>query len=144
MNQVSIHFFSENIRFELKNKRTIRKWIDASVRSENKSAGEINYIFCDDQYLADLNIQYLQHDTFTDIITFNNSETHGIIQGDVFISIDRVKENAKQYGASFVNELNRVMIHGILHLCGYRDNTDEEIREMRRKEDYYLSLLPGF
>jgi len=143
LKQASIHFFSENVHFVLKQKKKIRKWIDLTIKSESKITDEINYIFCNDAYLLSLNLKYLQHNTFTDIITFNNAEIPDIIQGDIFISIDRVKENAKQYGVSFVNELNRVIIHGILHLCGYMDKTDEEIKVMRQKEDYYLSLLPG-
>ncbi len=144
MNKASIQFFSENIGYTLRNKTKVREWIDAAIQSENKIPGEINIIFCDNEFLYDLNIKYLHHDTFTDIITFNNAETPDLIQGDIFISIDQVRENAKQYGVSFVNELNRVIIHGIMHLCGYNDKRDDEIKEMREKEDYYLSLLPGF
>ncbi|MCB0804789.1 MAG: rRNA maturation RNase YbeY [Bacteroidales bacterium] len=144
MKKASIHFFEENIRFRLRHKLKIRKWIDAVFLSENTSRGEINFIFCDDSYLHDLNVKYLQHDTLTDIITFDQSENPEQMDGDIFISIERVKENAKQYGVSFVNELHRVMVHGVLHLCGYHDKAKNEIKVMREKEDYYLSLQPDF
>ncbi|MCB0460671.1 MAG: rRNA maturation RNase YbeY, partial [Flavobacteriaceae bacterium] len=100
---------------------------------------DISYIFCDDDYLLDINVKYLKHNTLTDIISFDYTDD-GLISGDVFVSIDRVKENAEKFNVSFQDELHRVMIHGILHFCGYKDKTKEEEQLMRSKEDYYLSL----
>lgn len=137
-------FFNEGNSFTLREKKKIRRWIYASMDLEKKVPGSINFIFCSDDYLLEINKKYLQHDTFTDIITFDYSVSDGPISGDVFISIDRVKENAKQFQTPFVNELHRVMIHGVLHLAGYKDKTSEEKKLMRSKEDYYLSLQPGF
>ncbi|MCD4665926.1 MAG: rRNA maturation RNase YbeY [Bacteroidales bacterium] len=142
MHKKSIHFFSEKITFLLKNKSKIREWINLAVLNEKGSTGEINYIFCNDKYLYRLNNRYLEHNTYTDIITFDNSEDSTEVSGDIFISIDRVKENSKKYNVSFYNELHRVMIHGVLHLLNYKDKSDQEARIMRQKEDYYLSLLP--
>ena len=138
-----ILFFSEDINFLLRNKKKLRQWINASIVHEKMYTGSINFIFCSDEYLYALNNKYLSHKTLTDIITFDNSEKNLEISGDIFISIDRIHENAKQYKCTFVNELHRVIIHGILHLTGYNDNTKKEKYEMRSKEDYYLSLLPN-
>jgi len=139
-----IIFFSEGVSFQLRNKKKLRDWITATVFNEKKEPGNINYVFCDDEYLYKLNVQYLNHDTFTDIITFDNSESNKEITGDIFISIDRVKDNSKKYKVPFYNELYRVIIHGVLHLIGYKDKTSQEAELMRKKEDYYLSLLPKF
>ena len=138
-----IRFFTEEISFILKDKNKLRKWIQVVIGNEGKLPGDLNYIFCSDNYLYKLNIEYLNHDTLTDIITFDVSEDADEISGEIYISIDRVKENAKKFKVPFYNELHRVMIHGILHLAGYHDKTPEEVSEMRSKEDYYLSLLPG-
>jgi rRNA maturation RNase YbeY len=140
----AIYFFSEGVSFILRNKIKIRNWILNIILSENYIEGQINFIFCSDKYLNKANLKYLQHDTFTDIITFDTSEKQIEISGDIFISIERVRDNAKSYKVLFTNELHRVMIHGILHLIGYNDKTKEEKVIMRRKEDYYLSLLPKF
>ena len=140
----SILFFSEGLSFLLKNKKKIREWIIFSVQLEKKEPGDINYIFCSDEYLHNLNIKYLNHDTYTDIITFNYSENTCEISGEIYISIERVKENAQKYKATFPEELYRVMIHGVLHLLGYKDKTRIDAQIMRDKEDYYLSLLPKF
>ena len=140
----SILFFSEGISFLLKNKKKLREWIIFSVQLEKKEPGDINYIFCNDEYLHDLNIKYLNHDTYTDIITFNYSENTCEVSGDIYISIERVKENAQKFEATFPEELYRVMIHGVLHLLGYKDKTRIDAQIMRDKEDYYLSLLPNF
>jgi len=136
-----IQFFSEDIDFELSESDPIIKWISQIVDLEEKSIEGLTYVFCSDSYLHDLNVTYLAHDTLTDIITFPYHETgSSTIEGDIFISIDRVKENAKGFETSFENELHRVIIHGALHLCGYKDKTEEEEKEMRRKENEALLL----
>ena len=112
--------------------------VDSLIISEKFKPGEITIIFCSDDYLLDKNRAYLNHDYYTDIITFDYSE-NDVVSGDLFISIDRVKDNANTYGISFDNELKRVVYHGILHLCGYKDKTEKDKKEMREKENYYLS-----
>ncbi|MCU0422623.1 MAG: rRNA maturation RNase YbeY [Bacteroidia bacterium] len=119
----------------------MRQWIADCVHREKHTLGEISYNFCSDDYLHDMNVKHLKHDTLTDIITFNLNEKKVII-GDIYISYDRVKENAKEMNLSLKIELSRVMIHGVLHLCGYKDKQKKDIIIMRQKEDYYLSLLP--
>ncbi|MCF8369061.1 MAG: rRNA maturation RNase YbeY [Bacteroidales bacterium] len=141
MNRKNILFFVEEINFLLRNKNKIRTWIADSIAKENLDLRKINFIFSSDKYLYDLNVRYLSHKTLTDVITFEQSENTKEISGEIYISIPRVKENAKQFRTTFVNELHRVMIHGILHLMGYDDKTAEEAEMMRKKEDYYLSLL---
>ena len=139
----AILFFTEEISFSLRDRKKIRNWIYASIDQEKMICGSINFIFCSDNYLHQLNVEYLKHDTLTDIITFDYSEGD-TVSGDIFISIERVRENAKQFRVPFVNELHRVMIHGILHLAGHSDKTSSEKAGMRGKEDYYLSLQPEF
>ena len=140
-----ISFFSENITYKLKDKRKIQKWIKLVLEGEKKKAGDINYIFCDDAYLTEMNIKYLNHDTLTDIITFNyNDESENAINGDIYISIDRVKENSEEYKVLFNTELERVIIHGVLHLLGFKDKTKVDKKNMREKEDNSLSLLYNF
>ncbi len=140
-----ISFFTENISYNLKNKRIIQKWIKQTIELENKKAGDLNYIFCDDTFLAEMNVKYLNHDTLTDIITFNyNEENSKTINGDIYISIDRVKENADKFKVPFDTELKRVIIHGVLHLLGYKDKTKADKNTMREKEDNCLSLLQNF
>lgn len=136
----SIHFFYEDVKFRLKTVRNSKSWIKDVIRAEGKELDEINYVFCSDSFLAQLNIQYLQHNTFTDIITFNTAEGSDSIGGDIYISVDRVKENADIFKVSFDQELHRVIIHGVLHLLGYLDKTINQKRTMRKKEDAYLSL----
>jgi len=114
-------------------------WISTTIVSEEHKEGDLNYIFCTDDYLLELNIKHLKHNTLTDIITFDYSLSK-LISGDIFISIDRVLENASTYNTSFEDELHRVMIHGILHLCGYKDKEEHDKVLMRNKEDNYLSL----
>jgi rRNA maturation RNase YbeY len=139
----NIQFFSEDIDFTLKNKEIIRKWISNTIKAEGfKKNGELNFIFCNDEYLLSINQQYLDHNTYTDIITFDNSNDEGIISGDIFISIERIKENASTFKVEEAYELHRVMIHGILHLCGYLDDKKEDKELMTKKEDFYLSKLP--
>jgi len=136
----SINFFSEDIDFSLSKEKIIASWIEQTIFKEDKKPNEITYVFCSDEYLHNINLTYLNHDTFTDIITFDYTEKN-IINSDIFISIDRVKDNAKKYNNTFENELHRVIIHGVLHLLGYKDKSSEETKEMRAKEDFYLSLL---
>jgi len=136
----NINFFIENIDFSLKEKLKIKKWISNTIKSEYKKIGTINYIFCSDDYLLNINIQHLKHNTYTDIITFNYC-AENTISSDIFISIERVIENAEIFNKDFSNELKRVMIHGVLHLLGYNDKTKEEKSTMRTKEDFYLSLF---
>lgn len=135
-----IHYFSEDIAYNLKDKRKINSWIKRTIEMENFNPGDINFIFCSDTYLLKLNQEYLNHHTLTDIITFDSSEEENTISGDIFISIDRIKENAKSLNVNFTAELHRVIIHGILHLCGYTDKSKDEKLAMREKEDHYLSL----
>lgn len=142
MDSISINYFTEDTSFTLRNKNKLRKWIQIVIGNEKKLPGNLNYIFCSDDFLYKLNIEYLNHDTLTDIITFDFSEKPDEISGEIYISIDRVKENAKKFNVPFNAELHRVMIHGILHLAGYHDKTEEEVSQMRSKEDNCLSLLP--
>lgn len=134
-----ILFHSEDVDFELNGTPMLKDWIQQTIVSENQLCGPLNFIFCSDDYLHALNVEFLDHDTLTDIITFPMSEEE--VSGDIFISIDRVRENADKYKVSFNEELNRVMIHGVLHLCGYGDKTAEESKIMREKEDVYLYVL---
>lgn len=139
MEQAIINFYSET-DFLLEDQERYSSWIQAVIASESRKPGEISYIFCDDQYLLELNKEYLDHDTFTDIITFDYC-IGKIIQGDLFISIERVKENSVLFNVSFSEELRRVIIHGILHLCGYSDKTPEESKLMRIKEEEKMRLF---
>ena len=132
--------FHNEIEFVLQNQGELQRWIKKVITSENKEIGEINYIFCSDEYLLERNIKYLDHDTLTDIITFNYCKGK-IITSDIMISIDRVKENSTIFDNSFSEELHRVMIHGILHLIGYDDKTEKEKNLMREKENFYLKKL---
>jgi probable rRNA maturation factor len=133
-----IIFNVEDIDFELPDREEIIAWIHRVAASEDKRIGAVSYIFCSDDYLIELNKEYLNHDTLTDIITFPYSKTP--IEGDIFISIDRVNDNAKDFGVSFEQELKRVLIHGVLHLCGYGDKTKAKAAVMRQKEDAALAL----
>jgi probable rRNA maturation factor len=136
-----INYFSQKPRFKLKNSSRTSSWIKKTVKSEGSSLVSLNYIFCTDEYLREINIQFLNHKTYTDIITFNYNPSETEIEGEIYISIDRVRENAENYKTDFQTELNRVMIHGVLHLLGYNDKTKQEKKAMREKEDSYLSLL---
>ena len=140
----AIYFFTEEVSYLFRDKRKIRNWIISTTTSEKYTVESVNFIFSSDQFLHKTNVTYLQHDTFTDIITFDTSEVKKEISGDIYISIDRVKDNARSFGVNFKSELHRVMIHGILHLMGYKDKSKKEKELMRSKEDYYLSLLPKF
>ena len=134
-----ISYHTEDIKFEWNGKRINNRWLRMVVESEVKKMGDLSIIFCSDRYILDVNIRYLQHDYFTDIITFDYCEGD-LVSGDLFISIDTVRENAAFYGTGFADELDRVMVHGVLHLLGYDDHTPEEQAEMRAKEDYYLQM----
>lgn len=134
-----IAFYSEEVEFDLNNPEETIQWVEQVTQKEGYKMGNLAYIFCSDEYLLKLNKEHLNHDTYTDIITFNYCEDK-LLNADIFISIDRVKENANEFEVSFENELNRVMIHGVLHLVGYNDKTQEQQKEMTSKEDFYLSL----
>lgn len=140
----NIYFFSEDTDYKPKRKTALRTWIRETVRMEGYRAGEINLVLCSDAYLLAINKQYLHHDTYTDIVTFDSSESAEVIAGDIFISIDRVRENATKFGVSEADELHRVIIHGILHLCGYGDKKKEDKALMTEKEDFYLSMRNRF
>jgi rRNA maturation RNase YbeY len=131
--------FNFETDFNLPNTNTIANWIIKTIINEGFTLGEVNYIFCDDDYLLSINKKFLNHNTLTDIISFDYT-IDKIISGDIYISVERVKENSNLYNTSFNNELNRVMIHGILHYCGYKDKDKTDKQLMRSKEDYYLSL----
>jgi rRNA maturation RNase YbeY len=137
---LAIHFFTENISFTLNEEAKTVAWIEQVLGGEGYKAQNINYIFCDDNRLLTLNQQYLKHDTFTDIITFDHSEQAKDLEADIYISIDRVRENADSLKKNFGDELHRVIIHGLLHLMGLQDKTESEKQEMRKKEDACLSL----
>jgi len=133
-----ITYYSET-DFDLEDENKTAKWLEFCIDQENRELGEVCYIFCDDAYLLEKNVKYLKHNTLTDIISFDYS-MDDFISGDIFISIERVIDNAKDFNKSFIDELHRVMIHGILHYCGFKDSSPEEKKVMRSKEDYYLSL----
>jgi probable rRNA maturation factor len=135
----TIQFFEEDIAYKLKNKTAVRQWINETVLAEGFKLKELTYIFCSDDYLLQINQQYLDHDTYTDIITFDNSEKDKVIVGDIFISIDRIRENAIKFNITEVNELHRVIIHGALHLLGYTDKSAADKQKMTFKEDFYLN-----
>jgi rRNA maturation RNase YbeY len=137
---ISVYFFYEDTNFRLKPVRSTKSWIKEVVEREGKVLGSLNYVFCTDGVLSRMNAQYLNHNTLTDIITFNMSELSLTIEGEIYISIDRVKENAIKFKVPFGQELQRVMIHGVLHLIGYGDKTAGQKIIMRKKEDAYLSL----
>lgn len=135
-----IQFFSEDIDFTLKEKQKVREWIGATIKAEGfKRIGELSFVLCSDAYLLEINKQYLDHDTFTDIVTFDSSEDEDVIAGDIFISVERTTENAKKFNVSERDELHRVIIHGVLHLCGYYDKKKEDKTLMTEKEDFYLA-----
>ena len=132
--------FNYEIDFEIPEETIYTDWISSVILSENKSEGEINYIFCDDDYLVEINQQYLNHDTLTDIISFDYSLGNEI-HGDIYISVERVRENAEEFKVSFEEELKRVMIHGVLHYCGYKDKSESDELLMRSKEDEKMKLF---
>lgn len=135
-----IEFFSEDIDFSLLNPDKVSDWISSIIQEHGQELTSLTFIFCSDDYLHDINVEYLDHDTLTDIITFDNADEEGTIEGDIFVSIERVKDNAATIGTSFTDELHRVLIHGVLHLLGYDDKNDEAQTLMRKQEDSCLSL----
>lgn len=138
----NINFFCEEVDFKLPNITSIIQWIRKTISEESKKEIlAINYIFCSDAFLSKINLEYLVHDTYTDIITFNNSDNQQYIDCDIYISIERVFENSSKYSENRMDELHRVMIHGILHLLGYQDSSDNEKKIMRKKENECLNLL---
>ncbi len=132
--------FNYETDFELENEQAFENWIIDIVDSESSAVGEINYVFCDDEYLHKINVEYLNHDTLTDIISFDYT-VGNLLQGDIFISIERVKDNASDFNVSFDEELKRVMAHGVLHYCGYKDKTDADAELMRQKEEEKIKLF---
>jgi probable rRNA maturation factor len=132
--------FNYESDFTLDNEEAVSTWLSTVIVSENKSEGEINYIFCDDEYLHKINLEYLNHDTLTDIISFDYTMGNEL-SGDIFVSIERVSDNAKDYNTVFENELKRVLVHGVLHYCGYKDKSKEDEFLMRSKEDEKLAMF---
>lgn len=136
MGEISFHY---ELDFKIKDEQRIATWIRNLIKEEGCLLKELTYIFCDDEYLLKINQDHLNHDYYTDIITFDYDEDE--LHSDLFISIDRIKDNALTYKKTFENEFCRVVAHGVLHLCGYKDKTEEEVKEMRAKEEFYLSKL---
>jgi len=137
-----IIFFNEDIDFNFQHKAKHKSWLKKVAEKEGFSINNLNYIFCSDQYLHKINFEYLNHDTYTDIITFDNSEDESYIEGDIFISIERVKENSQIHSTVFEDELKRVIVHGLLHLCGYNDLKPEDKTNMRFLESNYILYFP--
>lgn len=137
-----IQFVEKDLKFPIAGKTDVKKWLKAVIEGEGKRTGDIAYIFCTDGYLAELNAKYLNHHTLTDIITFDYCENK-TVSGDIFISIDRVRENAGKFSKSFEEELGRVMVHGVLHLLGYGDKTKEDKAIMTEQESKHLVAFPG-
>jgi len=136
----AIHFFTEDTGYKLKNKLQLKRWIKETITAEGYQLNELNYILCSDAYLLQINQQYLKHDTFTDIVTFDNSDKAGLITGDIFISVERTQENAQIFKVDAYTELHRVIIHGLLHLLGYKDKKPADKQLMTSKENEYLAL----
>ena len=134
-----VRYYCEDIKFIFKNKLANNRWLKMVAGSEIKTLGDISIIFCSDNYILDVNLRYLHHDYFTDVITFDYCDGNRL-SGDLFISVDSVRENAVEFGTEFDDELHRVIVHGLLHLIGYDDHTLEDQKLMREKEDYYLGL----
>lgn len=132
--------FNYELDFSLEQEDVYASWIETIIKSENKILGEISYIFCDDDFLHNINMQYLNHDTLTDIISFDYTEGD-VISGDIFISVERVEDNANDFNVSFGEELKRVLAHGILHYCGYKDKSDSDALMMRSKEEEKIKLF---
>lgn len=135
-----ISFFNSDISYTLRDKRKISDWVSRVAMKHNFSINSLNLILCSDEFLYTLNVRHLDHDTYTDILTFDYSETKGVIEGEIYISIERVKENAEKLDLSFIEELHRVIIHGVLHLCGYKDKTKEQKLLMTEAEDNALKF----
>lgn len=140
MSAIAINFFSEETNFKPKQVTLLRNWLLKSIEAENYTLIELNFIYCSDDYLLKINKEYLNHDTYTDTVTFDNSEIEGEILGDIFISIDRIRENAKTFKTATKDELHRVMIHSTLHLLGYKDKSPKDKTQMTAKENEYLAV----
>lgn len=137
-----INFFQEDIAAKIAGKKAIKSWIESvGVAEKAIFQGDLNIVFCSDEYLLGINKQYLSHDYYTDIITFGGSQK-GEIGGEIYISLERVRENSKEYGIRYADELHRVIVHGVLHMIGYKDKSDKDVKQMRSKEDLYLSTRP--
>jgi rRNA maturation RNase YbeY len=136
-----IIFFNEDIDFKFQGKNNFKAWLKKVADKEGFKIKNLNYIFCSDVYLHKINVDYLDHDTFTDIITFDNSEDENTLEGDIFVSIERIKENSQTLNTVFDEELKRVIVHGLLHLCGYDDHSVEDKAEMRRLESEYILIF---
>lgn len=136
----AINFFAEDTNYVLKNKLALKRWIKDTIGAEGFRLDELNFILCSDAYLLQINQQYLNHDTYTDIVTFDNSEKQGRITGDIFISVERTQENARLFNVTSETELHRVIIHGVLHLLGYKDKKPADKEQMTAKENEYLTL----
>jgi len=136
-----VAFFNEDIDFKFQDKNHFKIWLKKVASIEGYILKSLNYIFCSDEYLNKINVDYLHHDTFTDIITFDNSEDEGTIEGDIFVSIERVKENSQTLNTVFNEELKRVIVHGLLHLCGHNDLSQVEKDKMRQIESEYISIF---
>ncbi|MEA5405848.1 rRNA maturation RNase YbeY [Arcicella sp. DC2W] len=136
-----IVFFNEDIDFKFGQKNQLKAWLKKVAESEGFKMRNLNYIFCSDEYLHKINLEYLDHDTYTDIITFDNSEEEEDIEGDIFVSIERVKDNSQELKTEFLDEFKRVLVHGLLHLCGYDDHSDEDEAQMRELESKYISIF---
>ena len=141
MSKIAVNFFTEDLTYTLKHKTKIRNWLLNAIIAEGYVLDELNFILCSDEYLLVMNKQYLDHDTYTDVITFDNAEEAKTITGDIFISVERTQENARSFKSNTFNELCRVMIHGTLHLLGYKDKSKADKNMMTKKEDHYLALL---
>ena len=136
---MAIHFFTEDVKEVRIPKRKVRTWVNQCITANSKRTGDINYIFCSDEYLRQINIEYLNHDYYTDIITFNYNDD-SLVSGDIYISLERVRDNAEEFEVSFHTELQRVVIHGVLHLIGFNDHTDDDKVKMRAAEDESIAL----
>jgi len=139
MSKIAIQFFTEDLVYTLKHKTKIRTWLLQTITSEGYELSELNFILCSDEYLLGINQQYLNHDTYTDVITFDNSDIAKTIVGDIFISLERIQENAKDFKGTTYDELCRIMVHGTLHLLGYKDKSKVDKALMTQKEDHYLA-----
>jgi rRNA maturation RNase YbeY len=137
---MGVRFSYADRKLSLKGKNLVKQFIATIFLQEKRTPGDLNYVFCSDEFLLDINQRFLNHDYYTDIITFDLSEAPGVVSGEIYISLDRVADNARELKSSFQTETLRVLFHGALHLCGYRDKTKSEIAQMRNKEEQYLRL----
>lgn len=138
-----INFFNEEVNFTLRQKNAVRTWIAEAVEAEGAEHGPLNFVFCSNAFLSNMNVKYLNHSTLTDIITFDLSDEEGSISGDIFISVEMARENAGEFKSSIQEEVRRLIIHGVLHLIGYKDKTSADKAVMTEREDHYLSIFPN-